>query len=427
MKNIMEKNIMKNWEYKMKRNVAIMIILSLALFTISCDSESNPSIWAKNDAGEPTPTINSVNPPSQEYGGVGTRKLITITGTNFSSDIDKNFVYFGTENGDIIDASTTELKVAAPANYGTGLKVQVHTEGAYFSAFYGSEDTPTPYELISAETKIGFYDKYRIPQGLCADAEGNVFITVGENVDKVSLDGSIKQNILTLKGKGTSNIKVGPGGALYYTYLKYILKTDTISGAHTYKSIGFTTMDLDFDANNNLWIIGPEKIAVANYTDLATTDAYENEDLNFSVCRFYNDDLYVVTKYVGSDTTVSKSPYLGKIAINSDGTVSGDVELIRYLDADGYDDIAVTGITFNSEGDLYIATKNYSLLYVDGDIAIAPYHPVYPAILSDYPAFRFAWGIGDETYINTFDADDNTKASIKRIMLFDESAPVYGR
>lgn len=402
----------------MKRNVALMIILSLALFMMNCEADKNPSIWDPNEEGAATPTISSVNPPSQQYGGVGERKLVTITGTNFNSEADKNIVYFGKEQADIVEASTTELVVAAPANYGTGLAVQAHVQGAYLPAFYGTEENPTPYELLSAESTVGFYDQYRIPQGVCCDAEGNFFITSNANVDKVSPDGTIQQNYLTIKAKYTSNVKVGPDGALYYTYAKYILKTDTTSGAHTYKGIGFTTVDLDFDADKNLWITGQGQIAVSDYSDFNTVStAYENAELNFGACRVFNNDLYVVTKYVGADTTISTSPYLGKIAINSDGTVSGDVELIRYLDADGYDNIAVTNITFNTNGDMYLATSNYSLMFVEGDIATAPYQAIYPQILGDYPAYRFAWGIGDETFVNTYDVNDAAKISVKKIML----------
>ena len=423
----MEKNIMKNWEYKMKRNVALMIILSLALFTMSCDSESNPSIWDKNDAGEPAPTITSVNPPSQQYGGVGSRKLITITGTNFNSDIDKNFVYFGTKKGDVIEASATELKVAAPANYGSGLKVQVHTQGAYLPAIYGGEDTPTPYEIISAETKIGFYDKYRIPEGICVDAEGNVFITVGANVDKVFPDGTIKQNCLVLKAKSTSNIKVGPDGALYYTYLKYILKTDTTSGAHTYKSIGFSTVDLDFDSNKNLWIVGANEIAVANYSDLVTTTVQTFNDTTFKSCRVYNNELYMIGKYVGTDTTISKSPFLCKVGLNSDGTFSGSLQSIRDFGDAGYDNINISGMNITADGKLYISTINYSLLEVNNDMATGDLTLVYPAILGDHVAYRFAWGTGEEIYINTKNDNDDTKISILKIMLFEEGAPDFGR
>jgi len=411
----------------MKRIVALMIILSLALFMMNCEADSNPSIWDEDETGAATPEITSVTPPSQQYGGVGTKKLVTIQGTNFNSDADKNFVYFGKALGDVIEASATELKVAAPANYGTGLEIEVHSQGAYLPAVYGGEEDPTPYEILSAETTIGLYDAYRIPEAICGDAEGNLFITVGGNVDKVSPDGTVTQNYLAIKAKTAGNIKVGPDGALYYTYVRYILKTDTISGAHTYANIGFTTLDMDFDANKNLIIVGQEEIALADYTDLSATTLRTFSDTTFSACRIFNNELYLVGKYTGVSADINKNAFLCKVGLNSDGTLSGDLQPIRYLNENGFDNINVTGIEFNAEGKLYISSTNYSLLFADGSVESGPLTKVYPAILGEHAAFRFTWGAGKEIYVNTKNETDDTKISIKKIMLFEQGAPDYGR
>lgn len=56
------------------------------------------------------PTINSFFP---EQGPSGT--LVTITGTNFSSDISKNIVYFGLAKATVLDASGSSLLVKVPS------------------------------------------------------------------------------------------------------------------------------------------------------------------------------------------------------------------------------------------------------------------------------------------------------------------------
>ena len=410
----------------MKRVLTLMIVLSLALLLMNCDDDSNPSIWDKNEDGAPTPVISSVEPPALQYGGVGSKKLVIIKGTNFNAGLDKNFVYFGKMLGDVIEASTTELKVAAPTNYGDSLKIEVHVQGSYLPAVYGSEDNPANYELLAAEFRVGNYDAYKLPDAICCDSEGNLFVTVGKYVDKITPDGHLVENYIEMKARSANEIKVGPDGSLYYTYAKYILKTDSISGGHVYKNIKFNTMDLDFDSNKNLYIVGKNEIAVAAYSDLNTTTLKEFQDTTFNACRVLGNDLYLAGIYTGTDTTVSKGQFLCKVALNSDGTFNGSFQPVRNWDGTDYDLIDINNINFNENGKMYLATTNFSLLAVEGDYTSGVMTPVYPAILEQHSAFRMTWDKDEEIYINTNNSDEN-EITILRIILFEKGAPEYGR
>ena len=409
----------------MKKNVALMIILSSVLFLINCDPESNPSIWDAKDAGEDSPVITSVNPPSVQYGGIGDKGVVTIQGLNFNSSMDKNFVYFGKNLGTILESSTSELVVVPPAFYEDSLKIEVHVQGAYLPAVYGA-DNPTPFEIIPAVSTIGFYDKFNTPQGICTDNEGNLFISKGNVVDKITPDGTIIENLYEIKAKTTYNMLVGPDGALYYTFGKYFLKTDTTSGSHIYKNYKFTSNGLDFDSNHNLFVVGVNTIAKVDYTDLSFEIVKEFADTTFLACRVLEDELYLAGFYTGSDENISNNQFVCKVKLNSDGTFNGKFQPVRNWDGTEYEDLFITSLNFNIDGKMYLATSNYSLLTIEGDPSIGITSQVYPEILSEHVAFRVTWGIGEEIFINTYNETDDTKISMLKIMLFEKGAPYYG-
>jgi len=405
----------------MKRIAILIALLSLALLMFNCEDENNPSIWDKNDAGETTPVISSVDPATQQYGGVGTRKLVTITGSNFNSDKDQNFVYFGKELGTIVEGSATELKVAAPANYADDLKLEVHSQGAYLPAIYGGADNPTEYSLIAAERRIAGYDAYNKPEGICVDKENNLYVTSAKQVDKIAPDGTVTEGAYELKAKFTGDILVGPDEAFYYLWTKYIFKTD-FQGNHLYKNAKFNINAMDFDENLNMYIVGDEQIAHVNYTDLTITTLQEFEDISFKGCKVYNSDLYLVAQYTGSEEGKSTVPYLCKVGLNSDGTLAGDLQVIQDFTGSEYESMKVTQLVISENGNIFIATDMSLLALEDGALV-----PVYPEVLGEFAIYNVAWGTGEEIFVNTNNITDDAKISLMGIMLFEESAPYYGR
>ncbi len=413
-----------------KNSLLNLLIIVMMVFVVGCEdllkNDVPDSIWDEDFVANPTPVISSINPADSTYGAVGARKLVTITGQNFSTTPENNFVVFGTDQAIIYNATATELQVIPPANFGDGLTIKVYTQLGEGIATYGSEANPHLFKVKDPISKPGNYSKYDNPGGICCDAAGNLYVTKGKIIDKITPDGIKQENYLEIRAKNTNNIKKGPDGAFYYTYGLYIMKTDT-TGGDTYKKATFKTKDLDFDSYGNLYIVGENAIAFVDRITMESTNLAEFQDTTFTACRVYNNELYLAGNYSGSEEGISQGQFICKVGLNSDGTLNGDIQSIRNWDGTAYDGINITTISFNEDGKIYLATIGHSILGIEGDYATGMMEDVYNSIIGDKIAYRMTWGAGEDIYINTLDIDNQDNTTILKILLFEESAPYYGR
>jgi len=105
------------------RTCVFTVLLSFPLFLIGC--ENRESLFNPNrDKGTP-PTIESIVPSDSAEAG----SQITIQGSNFVSNPEANYVYFGANEGTIKSASPSELEVGTPEVADT-FKVKAATRAA---------------------------------------------------------------------------------------------------------------------------------------------------------------------------------------------------------------------------------------------------------------------------------------------------------
>ena len=257
----------------------LFIFVLVALFIgFSCDTEEPDSIFDPNATADPDPVITSVTPVDSAYGGADERYTVTIVGQYFGDNANEVLVNFGSDAAEIVSHSTTQMVVTPPANFTDSMRVMVSKFGSNASwefGLYKQGDTIFhPYKLIDPTSVIPGYDQYLEPEGICVDAQNNLFVSHGKYVDKINPQGNsvgLGGNTEILKAISTTNIKIGPGNALYYIYLKYIMKTDTTTFSHTYKKADYNTKGFDFDENDNLYLVTESAVYSVDVTSMEPT------------------------------------------------------------------------------------------------------------------------------------------------------------
>ncbi len=428
---------MKYREFKMRKIRNLTILIVAILLMIGCEEESSPSVWDPDDAGAPNPVINSLDPENEQYGGVGDKKLVTFTGENFHSSPDSNFVYFGKKMGDVLEASETELKVAAPANYQDSLEVKLAVHGAYLFAKYGDstdgEFEYHPYELLSPVSNPGLYTNSDNPGGICLDSQNNLFIVNGstsKKLDKLTPDGTRTYygNLV----QPSKRITLGPNGGLYSAYLNYLLKTDTTDFDPSvdkpdaaYIQTASSVLDFDFDQNDHLYVINKFDITTVNTDDFTMIEEHNlfEEDSSLITGRIYNNELYLI----GDNSDPAAGPFIWKYGIDpATGTLTGAMEEVLDWSTTQYTDIEITSLDFNADGELYIGSTTHSMLKSDAPSS-GVFTEVFPQILGEHWIHLFKWSEDNYIYINTKNGSDNTKTTILKLMLFEQGAAHYGR
>jgi len=415
----------------------LIIFVLVALFIgLSCDTEEPKSIFDPNATVAPNPVITSVTPPDSAYGGADERFTVTIVGQNFGDNADEVLVNFGSKLAEIVSHSATEMVVTPPTNFTDSLRVMVSKFGSNanwdFGVYEQGDAVFHPYKLLNPVFAIDGFDAYMLPQSVCVDSDGNVFVTHDKAIEKVSPDGTIT-NIAELRGKTTTRLHVGPDGALYYTYSTNIMKVDTSTFTHTYKKLNATALDMEFDQNGNLYAIDENSIYSVDKTTMQPTELVtyndESPDTALFCIRVYNNDLYIAGSVTDSVTGMSR--YIWKMALDiSTGTVSGDIVEVFDWSMTDYSDVNVSIFTFDVNGQLLVGSGNYSLLVIipnGTDYATGEVKKVYRHIIGNEYIHRIYWGPNDYLYISTYNASDTENAKLLKVNMFGKGAPYYGR
>ena len=415
----------------------LLIFVLVALFIgFSCETEEPDGIFDPNATAAPDPVITSVTPPDSAYGGADERYTVTIVGQYFGDNADEVLVNFGSKLGEIVSHSETELVVTPPANFADSLRIKISKFGSNASWEFGTYEQPSgdfhPYKLLNPVEKIAGFDAYKLPQSICVDGAGNVFVTHDKVIEKVTPDGTITK-IGELRGKTTTRLHVGPDGALYYTYSTNIMKVDTATFTHTYKKLSESALDMEFDQNDNLYAIDANTIYSVDVSTMVPTGLVtlndEFPDTSLITMRVFNNDLYLAGTV--NDSIAGMTRYIWKVALDvTNGTITGDFVEVLDWSATDYDDISVTNITFDSNGQLLVGSTNHSIVAIDpnsGDYMTGTMKQMYKDIIGDKYVHRFYWGPNDYLYISTYNLSDTENAEVLKVNMFGTGAPYYGR
>lgn len=171
-------------------------------------------------------TLNPPSPPvtltsfSPATGTGGT--IVTLTGTNFSTNVINNVVRFNGTFALVTAATVTSLTVSVPESGSTGkITVQVGSQTATsVNDFVYATIASITVSTLAGSGAFGFGDgagtaaQFYQPTGVAVDASGNVYVAEAENhrIRKVTSDGVVS----TLAGSGTAGFADGSGTAAQF-------------------------------------------------------------------------------------------------------------------------------------------------------------------------------------------------------------------
>lgn len=410
----------------MLKKLTTIIILAMvaAVLWLGCENDYPDSPFKWTYDSKPTPVITNIDPATGSYGGVG---RITVTGQNFSLIPSENHVFFNGQEGRVLAATTTTLDIQTATVVGDSVKVQMRVDGAYELFTY-----PTRYKLLTAVHEYKAITEYTPAYALAVDKDENLYSFISYlTTGKVVKFGTPDTNDFTTHGTVTfgvcTGMKVGPGGVIYLLRGNtFVYKIPAGGGASAqFVRLKDRVNDLDFDQNGNMFVggVGKAIIRLKQNADSMTVAKYADNQIK--ALRVYNNNLYVVTKYTGTDTTAVQEGILVHPILDADGKL-GPAELVYNWKAyAGKTGPSINTITFDANGMIY-AGLDFGNAVMRINLTTGDVTPFYPEVLTP-PSTYFAWGNGSFLYINRFNSLDPKLSKILRVAMQVNGAPTYGR
>ena len=137
---------------------------------------------------------------------------VTLTGTNFSANAGENLVYFNDVRAEVIEASTTQLRVQTPNLPGDSLQIRVAVLGAE------NYSNLTSYRLVSAIEEFGGLGMADESKGIATDDLGNAYVSLFSEERSVGIVRFTPEGERSDYFSTTfpwSDLSIGPDGALY--------------------------------------------------------------------------------------------------------------------------------------------------------------------------------------------------------------------
>lgn len=389
------------------------LIILAVFFFISCDDDANPGLDGLITPPTTPPSLTSIEP---QNGGLAGITILTINGANFSSDLSKNEVYFNGVKGEILEGSSTQLKVKPPIVVSDSVQVKV--------SVFKVEDFSNIlfYKLAPAAVEIFPFDPNNngTPYGITVDAQENVYASLGSDkgVFKVDPQGNLTQWAPDGPESFFNSLTFGPSSTIYATRrVRGVIQVLENTAPSTYVSyaagVGGAAADTDFDQDLNMWI-------GANGTIIRVTPAKVVKGFTFNgninAIKVYNNAIYAVA-------TSNNEQILWKVPIvNADslGTPEAYLNFTTAVDpALKLNDIAIA-----ADGDIYLGTD----AAVDPIYVVHPdksFEKLYPGVLTS-SVNTLCWGNGNYLYM-TRNALNDLKQTVLRIDMEKQGAPYFGR
>ena len=397
----------------------LRFILPISLLVFSCEDPNYPeNIWDENDQGNASPSISSVEPEAA-FAGIDT---LTINGQNFSENTSENLVYFNNMLGEVINATSTSLRVITPNLVSDSVQIRVAVQGAFLFA-----DHSSLYTLTAAVLDYGPFDQFTDIFSLDLDRDENLIVsmdgtpnaefwTVDTNQDSAVWSGALAK---------ASGMKLGPTGSVYFVnYQRFLYKDEQGTpkeNSEIFKRLNGNATDLDFDSYGNLFVGGAgSTVDVVDINDdrgltSGVTEAKNLDTLDILSLKVFNDYLYVLT------TTVTSDQAIYKMQILDDSGSLGDLELV--FDWSAYTNKLSSALCFtlSESGDLFVGSDSddQPLTYIQNGNASGFYSSILTA-----PISYMAWGNSNYLYLINKTEETNR---VQRVDTRMSGADYYGR
>ena len=238
----------------MFRFALLITAVLCSTLSIGCDSGTADSIYDPNRSNLPDPVINEISPAGSALAGVD---VVTITGSNFSTEVSDNLVYFGSDPGEVLEATANELRVFAPNSPQFEFQLRAAVLGA--ENFSNS----LPYRLDPPFIEFGDVRDYEDIFGIATDASGNLYaslVAFGLPVGIIQITPEGERSDFIDTPFPWIDIEFGPDKSLYGVRSVRAVFRSTEGGAFQVhgvipnSSTRLTTIAID--ANGRIWAAG---------------------------------------------------------------------------------------------------------------------------------------------------------------------------
>lgn len=391
-------------------------ITFLAVFLVTgCNEDPNPGLDDLISPPTTPPSISTIEPSS---GGLAGITVLTINGSNFSSDQSKNAVFFNGVKGEVLSATSTQLKVRPPNVISDSVQVKV--------SVFKVEDFSNIviYKLAPATVEIFNFDpnNHGTPYGITVDVNENLYASLGpdKGTFKVDQQGNLSQWAPDGPESFFNSLTMGPSSTIYATRrvrgIIQVLENTTPATYVSYAAgVGGAAADTDFDQDLNLW-------AGANGNIISVTPAKVVQgfpfDGNIAAIKIFDGAIYAIGTS-NNEQFIWKVPIIGadnlgspEVYLNFTSTVDPQLKL---------NDIAIA-----ADGDIYLGTdaEKDPIYIIHPDKS---FEKLYPGIINS-SVYSLCWGNNNYLYM-TRNASENLKLNqtIIRIDVEKQGAPYYGR
>jgi hypothetical protein len=402
-------------------NTIRAIILLAAVFMNSCADDPTASLQGYPSQNLPAPVLSTVVPSDQALAGV---TVITITGSNFSTDARNNRVYFNGVPGTTLSATTTQLTVKVPNVVSDTTLIRI--------AVVGAKDFSNSFQFKTLAAWEEYYPFDKIAEknyGIIIDNGNNLLVSInGKGIWKITPPPDTSKTnyvpIGTYTGKW-DNFRYGPGGELYGVRTArgvWKIVEGTSPGSPWASPTTGSINALEFDSNQNLWALNSSN-TIFRFKQDKTVTSFPFTGVLRAV-RIFGDALYIAA-------TKDNVEGVWKIPILSNGDL-GTAEL--YFDITGIRlGAEITAIAFAADGDLIIGldTGPNPIMVVNPD---KTYEDLYPGVIGANSVISMYWPpFGTSLYFvrgEELNTDDPPKIIISqttlRVEMEKSGAPYYG-
>ncbi len=420
------------------QNLSRWFMISLVLvMAIGCEYDGYPDpVWNPDATGGIAPVITSIDPPDVAYDGL---TVVTINGENFSPLMTENQVTF---NGrvaqiDVTASTSTKLVVTMPVvisdasiNSLSGIQLMVAVQGAYAGAVYDHS-----FVIERAVVEFGGFvgeQPHKTPLAVASDSDLNTYVAGGDatlyKIDALGERSVFATGLSTV----TTDLKVGPGGYLYFgRNTPFLYRVDPAGGvAASWLRVGKKANIFDFNADQNIYCGGKNDslyfVDVLAGTALGVGLA---KDYTYISLRVYDGYVYVAGSYSGTDASVTVTQALWKheILVNND---LGERELVYdWASSEFASEQNITSVIVSDEGLFYLGLSAGSgPAIVTLNAATQTLEPFYTAVLSG-PATHLSWSDDGYIFVARYVATPTEEVpnGVFRIAQSANSAPYYGR
>ncbi len=331
----------------------LLLLAGTGLGVIGCNKETPDSIYDPSYVPNARPVVSSYTTVMPNLAGV---TIFTFTGANFSSVAGDNIVFYNAAPGTILNASPTQLRVRVPYLVDDTVMIRIAVRGATMFS-----DPPIQYRLAAPDVNFGLWKTVDQTYGVAIDAAGGVYASTmsggnGVGVKKYNGDGT--RTDYSPRYSSTiqtwNSMKFGPGGYLYVCARNILFRIPAGGGtpvAFQPVTGASNASDIDFDANNNIWVAG---ISNSSIYRVRTAD----KNVRGFACR---GDMRAVRVYSGYVYVGGKRDSLEKVyrfPIVTPDSLGPEEEYFNLSTVYGVGGGGIYALTFNTDGDMYVGTDN---------------------------------------------------------------------